>query len=65
VGRGALLEDLTKRLLERGLEGELTEHLGYESTRPRPQRRQLARRPFDEAREHGRRRGEDRGATRP
>ena len=30
VGRGGLLEDLTKRLLERALEGELTEHLGYE-----------------------------------
>ena len=28
VGRGGLLEDLTKRLLERALEGELTEHLG-------------------------------------
>jgi putative transposase len=30
VGQGGLLEDLTKRLLERALEGELTEHLGYE-----------------------------------
>ena len=30
VGGGGLLEDLTKRLLERALEGELTEHLGYE-----------------------------------
>jgi len=30
VGSGGLLEDLTKRLLERALEGELTDHLGYE-----------------------------------
>jgi putative transposase len=30
IGAGGLLEDLTKRLLERALEGELTEHLGYE-----------------------------------
>lgn len=30
VGSGGLLEDLTKRLLERALEGELSEHLGYE-----------------------------------
>ena len=30
VGGGGLLEDLTKRLLERALEGELTVHLGYE-----------------------------------
>lgn len=29
VGQGGLLEELTKRLLERALEGELTEHLGY------------------------------------
>ena len=31
VGQGGLLEDLTKRLLEGALEGELTEHLGYEN----------------------------------
>jgi len=30
VGSGGLLEDLTKRLLERALEGELSDHLGYE-----------------------------------
>ena len=35
MGAGGLLEDLTKRLLERGLEGELTDHLGMESTKPR------------------------------
>ena len=30
VGTGGLLEDLTKRLYERALEGEMTVHLGYE-----------------------------------
>lgn len=30
VGANGLLEDLTKRLMERALEGELTDHLGYE-----------------------------------
>ena len=30
VGGGGLLEDLTRRVLERALEGELTDHLGYE-----------------------------------
>ena len=30
VGKDGLLDDLTKRLMERALEGELTDHLGYE-----------------------------------
>jgi putative transposase len=30
VGPGGLLADLTKRVLELGLEVEMTEHLGYE-----------------------------------
>lgn len=30
VGSGGLLEELTKRVLEHALEGELTDHLGYE-----------------------------------
>lgn len=30
VGRDGLLDELTKRLMERALEGELTDHLGYE-----------------------------------
>jgi putative transposase len=34
VGAGGLLEDLTKRLYERALEGELTAHLGYEKHAP-------------------------------
>ena len=35
VGAGGLLEDLTKRLYERALEGELTAHLGSRSTHRR------------------------------
>src|SRR4029450_9728619 len=31
VGPGGLLSDLTRRLVERALSAELTEHLGYES----------------------------------
>jgi putative transposase len=34
VGSGGVLEDLTRRLYERALEGELTEHLGYEKHAP-------------------------------
>jgi len=34
VGAGGLLEDLTKRLYERALEGEMTAHLGYEKHAP-------------------------------
>jgi hypothetical protein len=30
VGGGGLLDELTKRVMERALEGELTDHLGYE-----------------------------------
>ena len=30
LGKGGLLKELTKRLVERALEGEMTEHLGYE-----------------------------------
>jgi transposase-like protein len=30
LGEGGLVNELTKRLMERVLEGELTEHLGYE-----------------------------------
>lgn len=34
VGEGGLVSELTKRLMERALEGELTEHLGYERHAP-------------------------------
>jgi len=30
LGKGGLVKELTKRLVERALEGELTDHLGYE-----------------------------------
>src|SRR5437870_2162169 len=35
VGPGGLLADLTRRLVERALDAELTEHLGYEPHRSR------------------------------
>ena len=34
VGEGGLVNELTKRLMEQVLEGELTEHLGYEKHAP-------------------------------
>ena len=34
LGEGGLVAELTKRLMERALEGELTEHLGYEKHAP-------------------------------
>ena len=34
VGPGGLLADLTRRLVERALSAELTEHLGYAGLRP-------------------------------
>jgi putative transposase len=34
LGEGGLLKELTKRLVENALEGELTEHLGYEPHAP-------------------------------
>src|SRR5947208_14791880 len=36
AGPGGLLGQLTKRLLERAMEVELTDHLGYEAIRSRP-----------------------------
>jgi putative transposase len=36
VGRGGVLAQLTKRLVERALQAELTEHLGYEPHREPP-----------------------------
>jgi len=35
LGKGGLLKDLTKRLVERALEGEMTSHLGYEKHSPK------------------------------
>jgi transposase-like protein len=34
IGRGGLLEQLTKAVMERALHGELTHHLGYEKGQP-------------------------------
>ena len=34
IGRGGLLDQLTKAVMERALEGELTHHLGYEKGQP-------------------------------
>lgn len=34
VGKDGLVDELTKRLMERALEGELTDHLGYEKHAP-------------------------------
>ena len=34
LNKGGLVQDLTKRLVERALEGEMTDHLGYEKHSP-------------------------------
>ena len=34
IGKDGLVDELTKRLMERALEGELTDHLGYEKHAP-------------------------------
>lgn len=34
TGEGGLLQQLTKRVLESALEGEITDHLGYEKHDP-------------------------------
>ena len=36
LGPGGLLGELTRRLVERAMEAELTDHLGYEPHRSRP-----------------------------
>ena len=57
VGPDGLLQRLTKLVLEGALEGELTDHLGYEHGDPAgPQRRQLPQR-------HPRQDGADRGRS--
>ena len=45
TGEGGLLQQLTKRVLESALEGEITDHLGYDKHDPAGQRqRQLPQR---------------------
>ena len=66
VGPGGLLAELTKQVLEPGLEVEMAEHLGYDEARRRgPQRRQLAQRDPVEDGDHRDRPGRDRGAPGP
>ena len=43
VGPGVLLGDLTKRVLEAGLEAEMTEHVGYDKHDPEGRNRQNSR----------------------
>src|ERR1022692_294952 len=43
IGENGLLKQLTKALLERALQGELTAHLGYKKHEPGEQRRSNAR----------------------
>jgi putative transposase len=43
IGESGLLKQLTKALLERALQGELTEHLGYKKHEPGKQKRDNAR----------------------
>jgi len=72
LGSEGVLRDLTKRLVERALQGEMTAHLGYEkhasegrdggnsrngSSSKRVRWRQLAQRVVLEARQGGLRRG--------
>ena len=45
TGEGGLLQQLTKRVLESALEGEITDHLGYDKHDPAGRgRRQLPQR---------------------
>ena len=66
TGEGGLLQQLTKRVLESALEGEITDHLGYEQARPgRAGQRQLPQRhPGQDGADRGRP-GRDRGAPGP
>ena len=41
AGPGGLLQQLTKQVLETGLEVEMSEHLGYQTRSHRPRRREL------------------------
>ena len=42
IGENGLLKQLTKLLVERALDAELTEHLGYDQPRPRRPRHPFA-----------------------
>jgi putative transposase len=65
VGPGGLLSQLTKRLVERAMDVELTEHLGYEHGQSPPGRRGQHPQRLDTKDAHDRARpGADRHATR-
>ena len=66
TGEGGLLAQLTKRLVESALEGELTDHLGYDKHDARwARRRELPQRaPSQDGADRGRA-GRDRGPARP
>ena len=66
VGPDGLLAEVTKRVLETGLEVEMSEHLGYDkSRRGGPQRRQLPQRHAIQDGADRHRPGRHRRATRP
>ncbi|MGW0087156.1 IS256 family transposase [Streptomyces sp. NPDC003393] len=59
TGEGGLLQQLTKRLLESALEGEITDHLGYDKHDPAGKRWQQPQRDPGQDRADGRRPGRD------
>ena len=64
VGPGGPPSELTKRLVERAMEVELTDHLGYEPHQEPPVERAIRQRVDTEAVDHRARRGADRHAAR-
>ena len=66
IGENGLLKQLTKALLERAMDAELTHHLGYEKRDPAGyQQRELAERHHPQDAEGGVRRVGDRNTTGP
>ena len=65
AGPGGLLAQLTKRLVERAMEVELTDHVGYEPHQEPPVGRGTAQRHDPEDADHRARGGGDRRSARP
>ena len=65
IGENGLLKQLTKALVERALQAELTTHLGYEKHSRRAQQRQQPQRRKPKALARRLRHPGDRGAARP
>ncbi len=61
LGQSGLVGDLTRRVVDRVLDGEMTAHLGYEKRADGTSRRQLAQRSHEAAFENGH--GEDRSRS--